>query len=381
MNTAINDEDNVVSPPNFHQYEYKQFNEYKPGDEIAGQTIQYVAASSENYIIAKTENGGLFWKSNVAYTAIQEYAQTRYKLIEPLTHTIIIPSERYSHILALEQAFIIGFQAEHLTKDELSKIFDDIKEKIQGANQADITVLVKDSDFLVTRDAQGYLSVHTAEGIAITPEISHALYRARSLYNYCVQLLPSKEHKLSADHISEAFTKVFALHHSDTLQLTIKDVDSFFEDVYKFLNNQILANLRAKFLFYTASSACFMVLFITIVFSLVEIPQTYFHASFAALAGSFVSVLQRNNSIALDPLTSSRGLVVDALSRIWVGITFGIFTIMLAESELALATFNNNSMALMVFAFIAGFTERFAPDMIENVTIDKANGSETPRSD
>jgi len=146
-----------------------------------------------------------------------------------------------------------------------------------------------------------------------------------------------------------------------------EDVSSTFNDAKKFILSQTESYLRIKlFIANLISTVAFLLLLIAL-FLLSNINSVYLFGAGAGILGAMVSALQRNNKISIDPYGSILGLYSESISRLLVGIIFGLFVVVCAKSELALAPFKENIYAIICFSFISGFTERFVPDLMSTM--------------
>lgn len=90
-------------------------------------------------------------------------------------------------------------------------------------------------------------------------------------------------------------------------------------------------------------------------------------------AGAAVSILHRVRSLEIDWRTTLPALTTEAVSRILVGLFFGMFFVMASKANLVLGALKDIPFGLFVFAIVAGFSERFVPqliDQLENRPID-----------
>ncbi|MDQ1233333.1 hypothetical protein QE450_000831 [Paenibacillus sp. SORGH_AS306] len=88
--------------------------------------------------------------------------------------------------------------------------------------------------------------------------------------------------------------------------------------------------------------------------------------------GSVISVIQRNDKITVDFLLSPLAIGTESISRLLLGIIFGIILVLLIQSELITLFSIKNISALCVLSIIAGFSERFVPDFLDKI-INKDN--------
>jgi hypothetical protein len=104
--------------------------------------------------------------------------------------------------------------------------------------------------------------------------------------------------------------------------------------------------------------------------------NVYANGAELGVLGAMISSLQRNNQLSVDPYNSSiRDIYCVVATNLLIGLIFGGLVILIAESGVALTLIKDNEPAIMFFSFIAGFSERFVPDLIATVT-DKAKAED-----
>jgi hypothetical protein len=88
----------------------------------------------------------------------------------------------------------------------------------------------------------------------------------------------------------------------------------------------------------------------------------------AALLGSvgvFVSVAQRFRTIPIERYSSSLYTSIAGVSRILLGAIFGSLFLLLHKSDLVLSLARQQPYLLATASFVAGFSERLVPEMLE----------------
>lgn len=83
--------------------------------------------------------------------------------------------------------------------------------------------------------------------------------------------------------------------------------------------------------------------------------------------GAFVSVWQRYGKINYTGLSSKRLHILEASSRLFVGTIFAVVVVLLMKCKLILTQINpaQTIYAYMLLSFVAGFSERFVPSLME----------------
>lgn len=146
-----------------------------------------------------------------------------------------------------------------------------------------------------------------------------------------------------------------------------QEIKACFDEVRTFVAAKVQSHLKL-WLFITNASVSAM--FIAIAFFLSWwLPDltTYFLCAGAGVVGSMVSSLQRNKTVESDGYVSNYGLYCESISRLIIGASFGVLVLLGVMSDLFLPLIKGNMQAIICMSFIAGFSERFVPDLIDNV--------------
>lgn len=147
-----------------------------------------------------------------------------------------------------------------------------------------------------------------------------------------------------------------------------EDVSKIFSSARQFINFHIESCWKVRLFLTSAATSLFIILSLILVSMFSGIEPVFIYCAIAGILGSVVSSLQRNGDMKIDPYASGISLYADVISKLILGIIFGIFVIFISKSEIALSPFKNNIYALFCFSFIAGFSERFIPDLITTIT-------------
>jgi hypothetical protein len=87
----------------------------------------------------------------------------------------------------------------------------------------------------------------------------------------------------------------------------------------------------------------------------------------AGVVGAMTSVLFRSRRLHVEPYAGQLYLALQAGARILVGAVFGTFVVIASKANLALGVLASSSSALVVVAFVAGFAERFVPELLRGI--------------
>lgn len=246
---------------------------------------------------------------------------------------------------------------------EVSKIFEPLSEQLSSVKSKISEVLSfgpKHSIYLNKKGKIHFVYDSSNED----KKLAKSILKFRLLEGLVDLLHGDQEKKFATKQLGAALDMCISSH------VTNQDycIDVAFEKIERFISERQISSIRYKFL-----KACFSFTLLSTLMLLAVLNQLstgygiFFYCMIAALVGSFVSVLQRHSSLVLDPFANSSSLFSEALCRMTIGICFGLFIVFLSKSELALAPFKDAPFALITFAFISGFSERFIPDIVTNV--------------
>lgn len=82
-------------------------------------------------------------------------------------------------------------------------------------------------------------------------------------------------------------------------------------------------------------------------------------------AGALISVSQRFRSIAIEPFSSSMFTAIGGGSRVFFGCAFGAIFLLFQKAGIVLSLANGQPFLLAAAAFVAGFSERAIPEVLE----------------
>jgi hypothetical protein len=147
-------------------------------------------------------------------------------------------------------------------------------------------------------------------------------------------------------------------------------VDSAFAPVCTFIAKSSIQH--ARFEYVLAFLASFAVLGGTILlsaraFRLDTITGALLWAAVAGIGGSAMSVLHRSNTLALDPKAGRLFLILQGACRPLLGALFAGFMVLACRAELILAFAKDHPLALIPLATVAGFSERFVPEIMSQL--------------
>jgi len=150
----------------------------------------------------------------------------------------------------------------------------------------------------------------------------------------------------------------------------IEDTTDYFSTAKDYVSTKMFERAHYRYLLAAFFSVLFAI-FITVA-CLYFLPNNSFGkliiiAGGIGSIGAFVSVLQRYKSIEIQRYSSTSYLALGAITRILLGMIFGMVFILAHQSELILTIIDENMYSIYLFAFISGISERFVPELIERV--------------
>ncbi|MEZ9182033.1 hypothetical protein AB4129_19060 [Vibrio cyclitrophicus] len=348
----------------------ENYYDWKIGDKInlgGDSEISVIFSVSKDHIVYKLDN---YITAGWSHTLENS---------EPLGYGLAIYNELCSHInknmgpiaisisdnlgIALSQHFNSASNTQSITKESVENIFASVKMTLHNFLEKMDQIIASSKNYVVYIDPDGALNWDISNNLS-SEKTSEAILKCNSLMNLASLIKDKKKKDLAYRQLGAGLG--YCLRSED--QNTDYDLDRAFASAALFIESAQISSMKIKFLM--------TILFIsTILTAALATLHSYFpdyslqlSCIFSALVGSFVSVLQRSNSLPIDPFSSQTSLVVESTSRILVGVCFGAFIIFLSKSELALAPFKEQFYALAVFSFISGFSERFVPDLVTNIS-------------
>lgn len=80
--------------------------------------------------------------------------------------------------------------------------------------------------------------------------------------------------------------------------------------------------------------------------------------------GAIISVLQRNSTLEVNPFNGVGYLAFQGIARIILGVIFGCFFVIASKANFILGIFNDDPFPLFTLSVVAGFSERFVPELL-----------------
>lgn len=329
---------------------------YAVGDRTAsGTEIKGIYSSSTHYIIYQGEFGSLAWEIDKipkwAKDAIPECRRLRGLAESYLNRRHLSRINRLlSDSLAASLQSPEGTDTNAFFKEVIDYI-DKYKDEVKGT-------IASGQEFTIYRTKNNTVQWFHRK---LPDFLNQAVEEFESLQSLSNSVLPKPYRPAISRMLGSALSVAFRKSKED-------DLASTFNGARKFILSQTDAYLRIRLFLASLFSTTIVLLFLFVAHKAYDANAVYIFGTGAGILGAMVSALQRNNKITIDPYGSILGLYSESISRLLIGTIFGLFVVICAKSELALAPFKENIYAIICFSFIAGFTERFVPDLMSTVT-------------
>ncbi|MDK1286853.1 hypothetical protein [Pseudoalteromonas umbrosa] len=329
---------------------------YAVGDITAsGDEIEGIYSSSTFFILYVGGGGSLSWEieqvPSWAKDSISECRRLR-GLAESYLSRRHLP--RVNRLLS--DALATSLQSPEGT--DTSGFFSEANDYIDKYKDEIKSTIAHGPDFVIYRTKSDSVQWFHKK---LPDFLNKAVEEFESLQSLSNSVLPKSYRPAVSSMLGSSLSVAFRKSKED-------DVPSVFHSAKKFILSQTDSYLRIKLFIVSLLSTIIFLLFLLVLSIPFDVNNVYLFGAGSGVLGAMVSALQRNNKISIDPYGSLLGLYSESISRLLIGIIFGLFVVICAKSELALAPFKENIYAIICFSFIAGFTERFVPDLMSSVS-------------
>ncbi|MFZ0748323.1 MAG: hypothetical protein WAM70_03110, partial [Pyrinomonadaceae bacterium] len=139
-----------------------------------------------------------------------------------------------------------------------------------------------------------------------------------------------------------------------------------------FINSKVEEKLRATYIL--GSVACAVILFLLTglgTYLLWRGGSFLWEVSLGLLGGvlgATISVMQRGGNLTVNPFFRWPRIVLMGLTRISLGMIFGAVLVVAAKADISMSMVKSNMWSLFIFTIVAGFSERFVPDVLGSIS-------------
>lgn len=141
-----------------------------------------------------------------------------------------------------------------------------------------------------------------------------------------------------------------------------------FRDIEHYIHSAAQKNVRVNYVWQCILIASIYSSLILLVLHNYDIRhKVFFYGSIFGVVGACISVLQRIANMDIDWYMSGIPSFLQALSRVSLAALFGMILVLAVKSDLMLGAFKGDHISLMIFALVAGFSERMIPDLFKRL--------------
>ncbi|WP_318516973.1 hypothetical protein [Photobacterium leiognathi] len=344
----------------------KPFNQWKYGDLINGAKLTTVYIKKEELIVYKCLGDiRASWEAKVVLNDNRKHSFYKYSEYCNKIDSLDIYHSKVDLYECLNKIFAYCFSDQSLDNDLIDTKFSQIDTLIEKTKEQLGKIYATNKNYSIYLDNENNIRVRfSMERSEQDKALSDCVYKAKKLEVLSKKHLNKEQLPFALDQICIALCYAYKLK----IMNIDFDTDSVFNDVECILNSQFTAKIRLQFML---GIITFSLLFAIIIYSIQFVnPEysLYLKAMLLALSGSFISIVQRHNKLKITTSISPLTISIESLSRIIIGLIFGFICILLSKSGIALDSFNSNENALLIFSFISGFSERFIPNMLNEVS-------------
>lgn len=173
------------------------------------------------------------------------------------------------------------------------------------------------------------------------------------------------------------FKRSLGIGYIHALNCQFDDIPEIIDNAHKYLKDR--NREYSRWLFLSSGFPAVMVAFVT---GLLMYLNDYFNPWFFGIVfgtlGAFVSIWARYGKIKNSGFGGSKLHFLECYSRIIIGIIFSLIAMVAIRCHLILPSIaqNDELLAFIMVSFIASFSERFIPSILEQITKDNENNTD-----
>jgi hypothetical protein len=154
--------------------------------------------------------------------------------------------------------------------------------------------------------------------------------------------------------------------HSSLLTESKEEALQMMDEIGTRVSNEITLYARRRYV----SASMFATTFICLTFALLNmygmigLLMPYWLSAGAGAVGSTLSILLRSSSLEMPPFSTPFEYFFQGMIRVILGLLSGLILVILINAEFLFGFAKNNLEVIIVFGIIAGFGERYLPNVL-----------------
>lgn len=335
----------------------KDFVDYAVGDSIQGEQIDFIYYATPRYLIYETRSA------------------LRYKLQKDPANTSILAEIKQCAIDAETQ--LRGTCKKDL-KPLLARCLDSALRALDGkpAHFDPIRSFIRErgpiqyvygvsSEFIVYLSKEGLVAY---DYDALPTRLIPAATEFHRLQHIASSSLQKSDQEVVRSILGTDLVSAFRLSEQ-------VEPSNLFLSSREFITNRSEALLRSEYVRSSViSSALFLIALLPMAYYLKARTISAWPILLGAaggVVGSAISIIQRGVGLKVDPFVPTRHVVFQGTVRIILGVTFGSLLVVASNAGIALGILAGNVWSLFIFSVVAGFSERFIPDILDRIAVEK----------
>ncbi len=250
-------------------------------------------------------------------------------------------------------------------KEHISQAFSDTDKFIQKMSASKLRIIAENSELIVYMQKNGDLEWHFKKKLSDNTKIIFAeVQNILTLTRVLLRNTNRKYKQLLNTNLATALTNSTYINNLEHSLKHLKEIEET-------IRERATSHARFEIMYFTIYLTFFILSFSILLYSTydeIAVLHSLTIGLVSGTVGALVSIIQRNDTIVVDLLSSRTRLLTEALSRLLLGMIFGILVTLLIKSEIISLLQVNNNYALCIFGIIAGFSERFVPDYLEKIS-------------
>ena len=180
------------------------------------------------------------------------------------------------------------------------------------------------------------------------------------------------------DEINMSFKRMLGAGYVLMLEKNFDLIDEIIDDAEKYLRQRNIEASRLLFLKSSVISLSIIVLIVLISIFFIKKYNCFIIGSTMGVVGAFASIWTRYGKICYTGLASKKLHCFESVTRLLTGGIFALIALLCIKTGILFSNINTGSNPCLyaLSGFIAGFSERLIPSLIEKITIKNEKGNE-----